>query len=235
MTPSVVVRDLRRAYGPVVALNGATWNATAGAVTAVLGPNGAGKTTMMEVAEGLRHPDSGTVRVLGIDPWRADADHRARVGVMLQDGGLPGATRPVRLLRHLARMYARPADVDALVDRLGINAFAGTAVRRLSGGQRQRLALASALVGRPQVLFLDEPTAGLDPHARREVWSLIGETRDEGTSVVLSTHSFDEADRLADHVVVLARGTVVADGSVTEVGGSSGLENTYFTLTEDVR
>lgn len=235
MTPTVVARDLRRAYGPTVALAGATWAAHAGAVTAVLGPNGAGKTTMIEMAEGLRRPDSGTVEVLGVDPWRADADHRARVGVMLQDGGLPGGTRPVRLLRHLSRMYASPADVDALVARLGIDSFARTAVRRLSGGQRQRLALAAALVGRPEVVFLDEPTAGLDPHARREVWSLIAETRDAGTTVVLSTHSFEEADRLADHVVVLARGAVVADGTVREVGGTDGLEDSYFALTEDAR
>lgn len=235
MTESVEVADLCRAYGSVVALDRATWSARSGAVTAVLGPNGAGKTTMIEMAEGLRRPDSGTVRVLGADPWHASDAHRARVGVMLQDGGLPGGTRPVRLLRHLARMFAQPADVDALVARLGINTFATTAVRRLSGGQRQRLALAAALVGRPEVVFLDEPTAGLDPHARREVWSLITETRDAGTTVVLSTHSFEEADRLADRVVVLARGSVVADGTVAEVGGSHGLEDTYFALTEELR
>ena len=235
MTETVVVAGLRHRYGDVVALDDMSWTAEAGRITAVLGPNGAGKTTMIEMAEGLRCPDAGTVRVLGRDPWRAGAEHRARVGVMLQDGGLPGGTKPRRLLTHLAAMHRRPADVDDLVARLGIDAFAGTAVRRLSGGQRQRVALAAALVGRPEVVFLDEPTAGLDPHARRDVWRLLDEVRDLGATLVVSTHSFGEAERLADKVVVVARGRVVAEGTVDEVGGSAGLEQTYFTLTEDVR
>lgn len=228
----VVVQDLHHSYRGVVALDGMSWSAPAARVTAVLGPNGAGKTTTVEMAEGLRRPDSGTVRVLGVDPWRADAQHRARVGVMLQDGGLPGGTRPVQLLTHLSRMYAEPASVGELVDRLEIHRFATTPVRRLSGGQRQRLALAASLVGSPEVLFLDEPTAGLDPHARREVWELVRELRERGTTVVLTTHSFEEAERIADQVVVMARGRVIADGTVAAVSGDRGLEATYFALTE---
>ncbi|KNX37218.1 ABC transporter ATP-binding protein [Luteipulveratus halotolerans] len=235
MTETVIVRELRHRYGSTQALDGMSWSAEHGAVTAILGPNGAGKTTMIEMAEGLRRPSEGEVRVLGCDPWHADAAHRARVGVMLQDGGLPGGTRPSRLLRHLARMYASPADVDALVARLGIGDFDRTTMRRLSGGQRQRVALAAALVGRPDVLFLDEPTAGLDPHARRDVWRLIRETRDAGVTVVVTTHSFEEAERLADRVVVVARGRVVASGSVAEVAGTHTLEESYFALTEEVR
>jgi ABC-type multidrug transport system ATPase subunit len=144
---AVDVTDLRKQFGPVVALDGATWQAHSGQVTAVLGPNGAGKTTMVECCEGLRRQDSGTVRVLGADPWHSPAEHRARVGVMLQDGGLPNAARPVALLRHLSQLYAAPRPVDDLAAQLGIDRFATTPVRRLSGGQRQRVALAAALVG----------------------------------------------------------------------------------------
>lgn len=235
VTETVVVDSLRHRYGAVTALDGLDFRALAGEVTALLGPNGAGKTSLIEMAEGLRRPDEGTIRVLGADPWRADAGHRARVGVMLQDGGLPGGTKPVQLLQHLAAMYEAPADVPALVDRLGIDAFSRTAVRRLSGGQRQRVALAAALVGSPEVVFLDEPTAGLDPHARREVWSLVREVRDSGVTVVVSTHSFEEAERIADRVWVLARGRAVAEGTVAEVAGTDGLEERYFALTEDAR
>jgi ABC-2 type transport system ATP-binding protein len=229
--PAVVVTGLEKRYGSSVALAGADWSASAGAVTAMLGPNGAGKTTMIECCEGLRRPDAGDVRVLGSDPWRAGPEHRARVGVMLQDGGLPNAARPLRLLHHLASMYAAPAPVEDLAERLGITEFAGTPVRRLSGGQRQRVALAAALVGRPEVVFLDEPSAGLDPHARLDVWDLVRATAAAGTAVVVTTHSFEEAERLADHIVVVAAGRVVADGTLAEVTGGVGLEERYFALT----
>jgi ABC-2 type transport system ATP-binding protein len=229
---ALVMHEVTRRFGAVRALQGLSWTARAGEVTCVLGPNGAGKTTSVEIATGLQRPDSGTVRVLGAEPWRADAEHRARVGVMLQDGGLPQSVRPVALLRHLARLWTRPADVDALVARLGIDAYAGTTVRRLSGGQRQRVALAAALVGRPDVAFLDEPTAGLDPHARREVHAIVRETAGSGTATVVTTHSFEEAERLADHVVVIAHGRTVADGTLTEVAGDQGLERVYFALTD---
>ena len=210
-----------------------TWSAAAGQVTAVLGPNGAGKTTSIECAEGLQRPDGGTVRVLGQDPWRASADHRARVGVMLQDGGCPTAAARCGCCATSPPCTPTPAPVDELVARLGIDRFAGTTVRRLSGGQRQRVALAAALVGRPEVAFLDEPTAGLDPHARLDVWDLVRETRAAGCAVVVTTHSFEEAERLADHIVIVHRGSVVAQGSPAEVSGTRGLEDTYFALTRE--
>jgi ABC-2 type transport system ATP-binding protein len=229
--PAVDVRDLRKRYGAAVALDGATWQALPGRVTAVLGPNGAGKTTLVECCEGLRQPDSGTVRVLGADPWRSSADHRARVGVMLQDGGLPNAARPMALLHHLASLYAAPRPLADLTSRLGIDGFAGTPVRRLSGGQRQRVALAAALVGRPDVVFLDEPSAGLDPHARLDVWELVRSVATEGAAVVLTTHSFEEAERIADDVVIVAAGRVVASGTLPELTRDASLEELYFGLT----
>jgi ABC-2 type transport system ATP-binding protein len=232
---AVEVVNLRRHFKATLAVDGASWSAEHGAVTAVLGPNGAGKTTTIECLEGLLRPDGGSVRVLGADPWRAAPEHRARVGVMLQDGGLPNTSKPVRLLQHFARLYDKPRSVDALVSRLGIDQFSGTTVRRLSGGQRQRVALAAALVGDPEVLFLDEPTAGLDPHARRDVWDLIRETAEAGVAVVVTTHSFEEAERLADRVVIMAAGKVVAEGTLAEVAGERRLEDVYFALTEVVR
>ena len=229
----MIVRDLTKRFGVTTALQGMSWSAHPGQMTAVLGPNGAGKTTTIECAEGLQRPDSGQVRVLGADPWRAGPDHRARVGVMLQDGGLPGGAKPLRLLRHLAAFHQVPADVNALVDRLGIGAFSDTTVRRLSGGQKQRVGLAAALVGRPQVAFLDEPTSGLDPHARVEVWDLLGETRDSGCAVILTTHSFEEAQRLADHIVIVNAGLVVGQGGLAELTRGRSLEDVYFSLTRE--
>lgn len=227
--------DLRKQFGPVVALDGATWQAHSGQVTAVLGPNGAGKTTMVECCEGLRRQDSGTVRVLGTDPWRSPAEHRARVGVMLQDGGLPNAARPLALLRHLSQLYAAPRPVDELAVQLGIDRFASTPVRRLSGGQRQRVALAAALVGAPDVVFLDEPSAGLDPHARLDVWELVRSVADQGAAVVMTTHSFEEAERIADQIVIVASGRVVAEGTLAHITDGRSLEEVYFGLTHRSR
>jgi len=229
--PAVDVHDLRKQFGSVVALDGVTWQAAAGRVTAVLGPNGAGKTTMVECCEGLRQADSGTLRVLGRDPWRSPAEHRARVGVMLQDGGLPNAARPLALLQHLSRLYAAPRSVSQLAEVLGIDRFGQTPVRRLSGGQRQRVALAAALVGAPDVVFLDEPSAGLDPHARLDVWDLVRSVAADGAAVVLTTHSFEEAERIADEIVIVAAGRVVARGTLPELTTGRSLEEVYFDLT----
>ena len=233
VTEAVSVHDLAKRFGATTALRGMTWAARHGQITTVLGPNGAGKTTTIECAEGLQRPDSGEVRVLGVDPWQASPDHRAAVGVMLQDGGLPNASAPIRLLRHLAAFHRSPADVDALVQRLGIDAFSGTTVRRLSGGQKQRVALAAALIGRPEVAFLDEPTAGLDPHARLDAWDLLRETRDTGCAVIVTTHSFEEDQRLADHIVIVNRGRVATQGSIAELTGQRSLEDVYFSLTRE--
>ena len=185
------VQALVKRYGATTAVDGLDLVARAGQVTALLGPNGAGKTTTVECCVGLRRADAGRVRVLGVDPATGGADLRARTGVMLQDGGLPTQARPVQLLTHLARLYAQPRDVPRLAARLGIDAFARTPVRRLSGGQRQRVALAAAVVGRPRLVFLDEPSAGLDPQARQTVWDMVRELCDDGVAVVLTTHDMD--------------------------------------------
>lgn len=199
------------------AVNGITLQARRGEITAVLGANGAGKSTTLSCAQGLMRPTSGFVRLLGTDPWGAGPELRARVGIMLQDGGLPQAIRPIPLLKHVASMYETPADLEALIERLGINGFDGTPVRRLSGGQKQRVAMAAALVGGPEVLFLDEPSAGLDPQSRKVVFDLIRELRDEGTCIVLTTHLMDDAQRLADYVYIVDAGQNVVEGRVHEL------------------
>jgi ABC-2 type transport system ATP-binding protein len=223
-TPSaaVEVSELVKRYGSRNAVDGASFTAAAGSVTAVLGPNGAGKTSTVECCEGLRRPDGGRVRVLGHDPIQDGAWLRPRVGVMLQGGGMPGAARAGDVLQLAAAMYARPRDPAELIAALDLAGQVRTPVRRLSGGQQQRLALAVALVGRPQVAFLDEPTAGLDPQARLVVWELIRELRSNGVAVVLTTHLLDEAERLADHVVLMAGGRVVAAGSPKQLTGGGG-------------
>jgi ABC-2 type transport system ATP-binding protein len=225
--PAVEVRGLVKRYDGRTVVDGLDLQASPGRVTAVLGPNGAGKTTTVECCEGLRTPDGGTVRVLGLDPVADAAALRPRVGVMLQDGGLPTGVPALGVLRHVAAMYARPRDVDALAERLGMDSFARTTVRRLSGGQRQRLALAAAVVGRPDVVFLDEPSAGLDPQARRAVWSLVAELRADGVAVLLTTHLMDEAEALADDVAVVDHGRVIARGTVPGLLAGDGAVVTF--------
>jgi ABC-2 type transport system ATP-binding protein len=217
ISPAVEVNGLVKRYGANVAVDGLDLAAASGQVTAVLGPNGAGKTTTVEICEGLRQRDGGDVRVLGLDPVRDATALRPLVGVMLQDGGLPNTQRAGDVLAHVSRMYADPLDTGELTERLGLAAFARTSVRRLSGGQKQRLALAVALVGRPRLVFLDEPSAGLDPQARRAVWDLVGELSDDGVSVVLTTHFMAEAEALADRVVILDHGRAIASGTVSEL------------------
>ena len=216
-TPAVEVAGLVKSYRGRTVVDGLTLTAAAGAVTAVLGPNGAGKTTTVECCEGLRRPDAGTVRVLGLDPVRDGARLRPRIGVMLQDGGLPTGARAGEVLRHVASLHAAPLDPGRLAAVLGLEPVLRTTVRRLSGGQRQRLALAAAVVGRPELVFLDEPTAGLDPQARNAVWELVRALRDAGVAVLLTTHLMDEAERLADQVVVVDAGRVVAAGTPADL------------------
>jgi len=223
--PCLDIQGLVKDLGPVAALDGKMvrvidgvhLRAFPGQVTALLGANGAGKTTTLECAQGLTRPNGGTVCLLGQDPHEAGAELRSRVGVMLQEGGLPQAIRPIPLLRHVAGMYRSPRDVDALVKRLGIDNFGNTPVRRLSGGQKQRVALAAALVGNPEVLFLDEPSAGLDPQSRAVVFDLIQELRTEGLGIILTTHLMDDAQRLADYVFIIDAGKTVAHGTVAEL------------------
>jgi ABC-2 type transport system ATP-binding protein len=211
--PAVEVVDLVKVYGAVRAVDGLSFTVDPGAVTALLGPNGAGKTTTVEICEGFRRPDAGVVRVLGHDPIRDGAALRPRVGVMLQGGGGYPGIRAGELLRLVASFAAHPLDPAALLDRLGLTAAERTAYRRLSGGQRQRLALAMAIVGRPELVFLDEPSAGLDPQARQATWEIVRELRAGGATVVLTTHDMAEAEQLADAVLIVDAGHLVAGGT----------------------
>ncbi|MBE7189504.1 ABC transporter ATP-binding protein [Jatrophihabitans endophyticus] len=212
------VVDLVKAYGTHRAVDELSLHVGRGSVLALLGPNGAGKTTTIEICEGFRSADSGKVRVLGLDPVADAAELRPRVGVMLQDGvgGYTGATAR-ELLRLFASYAADPHDPDLLLEVVGLTGSAGTAVKRLSGGQQQRLSLALALVARPELVFLDEPTAGMDPQSRRATWELVRTLRADGVSVVLTTHFLDEAEQLADDVVVMDAGRVVAAGTPAEL------------------
>jgi ABC-2 type transport system ATP-binding protein len=215
---AIEVTSLTKRYARNVAVDELSFTVTHGTITALLGPNGAGKTTTVECCEGYRRPDGGQVRVLGLDPNSDGRRLRPRVGVMLQEGaGLYPSARPRELLAHLARLHAQPLDVDVLIERLGLGPASRTSVRRLSGGQRQRLALAAALVGRPELVFLDEPTAGLDPQARRATWELMEQLRADGVTVVLTTHLMDEVEQLADHVVIIDHGRLVTRGAPGEL------------------
>ena len=214
-----------RGKAAVTAVDGLSLTVAQGSVTAVLGPNGAGKTTTMETCEGYRRPTRGRVSVLGLDPVTERRALMPRVGVMLQEGGAWSGARAMEMLRYVARLHANPLDVDLLVQRLDLAGCGRTPYRRLSGGEKQRLALAMALVGRPELVILDEPTAGLDPLARRATWELVEELRRDGLSLVLTTHHMEEAERLADQVYVIDRGRVIAAGSPSELT-SRGAANT---------
>ena len=219
-----MVEDLQMRYGDKVAVDGLSLSVARGSITAVLGPNGAGKTTTLETCEGYRKAQRGRVRVLGLDPQTQRRDLLPRIGVMLQSGGAWSGVRAVEMLRHIAALHAHPLPVPMLVERLGLDSCGRTPYRRLSGGQQQRLALAMAVVGRPELVFVDEPTAGMDPQARRTTWDLLDELRTDGVTIVLTTHYMDEAERLADQVHVIDRGRLVTSGSpfdLTRGGGSS--------------
>ncbi|MFF0656548.1 ABC transporter ATP-binding protein [Micromonospora tulbaghiae] len=216
------VRDLRMRYGAVDVLHGVDLTARRGEVVALLGPNGAGKTTTIEILEGFRVPSAGTVRVLGADPARGDERWRARLGVVLQSWRDHGKWRVRELLAHLGDFYApyatdripRPWPVDELLETVGLTAHAGSRVARLSGGQRRRLDVAVGIVGRPELLFLDEPTVGFDPAARREFHELVHRLADlDETTIVLTTHDLAEAEKLADRILILAGGRIIAEGS----------------------
>ena len=201
-----------------------------GEVVVLLGANGAGKTTTLACAQGLLKPTRGTVRLLGENPLQADPELRAKVGIMLQDGGLPNAMHPIPLLEHISTMYTDPYPVEELAERLGIDTFNGTTIRRLSGGQKQRVSLAAALIGRPDVLFLDEPSAGLDPQSRNVVFDIIREQRELGTAIVLTTHLIDDAQKLADYVYIIENGATVQEGTVSELIASDGTNRLQYSL-----
>jgi ABC-2 type transport system ATP-binding protein len=218
----VEISGMVKRYGPATAVDGLSLTARRGEVTAILGPNGAGKTTTIEVCEGYRAADAGLVRVLGLDPARDAAALRPRVGVMLQSGGIPPAVPAGEYLRTLSRFHMKPHDTAWLLDIVGLTGHAKIPYKRLSGGQQQRLSLAAAVLGRPELVFLDEPTAGMDPQARHATWDLVTALRSDGVGVILTTHFMEEAERLADHVVIIDHGQVVADGTPAKLTGSAG-------------
>ena len=220
-SPALTIRGLQYSYGTHRVVDGIDLTAESGSVLGVLGPNGAGKSTTISLAVGTRRPDSGTVEIFGHDPVAEHATTSQLAGVMLQDGGLPMSSKPLQVLRHLSTLYENPVPVDELADPLGLHDFAGRTMRRLSGGQKQRVALAAALIGRPRLVFLDEPCAGLDPQAREVVHSFIRDLADRGVAVVLTTHDLAEAEELSDEVVVIDRGRIIAQGAPEELRSAS--------------
>ncbi|WP_231114634.1 ABC transporter ATP-binding protein [Lentzea aerocolonigenes] len=213
--PAVEVSGLVKRYGSKTAVDGLDLVQEPGTVLALLGPNGAGKTTTVEICEGFRSPDDGTVRVLGLAPGSEEL--RPRIGVMPQGGGGYPGIRALEMLNLVAACAANPLDPKWLIEVLGLSGATKTPYKRLSGGQQQRLSLACALIGRPELVFLDEPTAGMDPQARRLVWDLVNALKDDGVAVLLTTHLMDEAEALADNVVIIDQGRVVAQGSPAEL------------------
>ena len=229
----VEVRDLVKRYGGRVAVDGVDLRVHRGEVVGVLGPNGAGKTTTVECVAGLRTPDGGSVRVLGLDPATDPHAVRRRVGVQLQAATLPNRMRVQQAVDVFAAAYPQPADPAGLLADWGLLEHRRQDVGALSGGQRQRLFIVLALIGRPEVLVLDELTTGLDPASRRDTWALVRSLRARGTTVLLVTHALDEAEALCDRVVVVAAGRVVAEGAPEHVrGGHRTLEQAYLALTD---
>lgn len=215
--PALELRDVVKRFGSTTAVAGLNLRANRGEIFALLGPNGAGKTTTIEMCEGFQTPTSGSIRVLGVDPTRDPDQVRRRVGIMLQGGGAYSSVRAGEML-HLAASYsANPHDPDWLLDVVGLGKQRRTTYRRLSGGQQQRLSLAMALIGRPELVFLDEPTAGMDAQSRLMVWDLVSQLREDGVSVVLTTHLMDEAEALADRIMIIDHGQIVAAGTPAEL------------------
>ena len=227
-TPAIEVAELEKRYGDVRAVAGLSLTVDGGEVFGLLGPNGAGKTTTVEILEGYRRPDEGQVRVLGLDPIRDGVRLRPQIGVMLQEGGIYPGVRPLEALRLFAAYYDQPADPETLLERVGLSDSQGTLVRRLSGGQQQRLSLALALIGRPGLVFLDEPTAGMDPHARATTWELVRSLRDDGVTVLLTTHAMDEAEQLCDRVGIIVNGRLVTCGTPAELTLDAANDETRF-------
>jgi ABC-2 type transport system ATP-binding protein len=217
VTHAVEVEDLVVRYGALTAVDHVTFAARAGQVTAVLGPNGAGKTSTIEVCEGYRRAASGHARVLGMDPQREQTAMSRRIGVMLQDGGVSPSARVGDVVRLYCDLYGKGVQPAALIERVGLSERTRAAFRRLSGGEKQRLSLAMALAAVPEVAFLDEPTSGVDITGRQTIRTIVRELADGGCAVVLATHELDEAEKVADHVVIFDRGRIVADGALDEL------------------
>jgi ABC-2 type transport system ATP-binding protein len=226
---AIEVAALEKRYGPTTAVDGISFSIAVGEVFGLLGPNGAGKTTTVEILEGYRRADAGDVRVLGVDPWRDGAQLRRRIGVMLQEGGLYPGVRPLEALHLFASYYDDPDDPERLLRLVGLEDARHSLVRRMSGGQQQRLSLALALVGKPSLVFLDEPTAGMDPHARSTTWTMVRELGDRGVTVVLTTHAMDEAEHLCDRVGIVDHGRLVACDTPKELTARAAADETLFT------
>ena len=219
--PAVLVQGLTKRYGDRVVLDGVSISVGHGELVALLGPNGAGKTTTVEIIEGYRRADGGTVRVLGQNPASGGPQLRARVGLMLQDGGIDPRAQPRETLLQYGRFHADPRDPDELLDLVGLRGVARTRYRWLSGGERQRLGLALALVGRPEVLVLDEPTAGMDPEARAATRAIVADLRAAGVAILLTSHDLGDVERMADRVCILDRARIVASGSPAELAAGA--------------
>jgi ABC-2 type transport system ATP-binding protein len=216
--PAVQVRGLRKSYGELEALRGVDFTVRRGEVLALLGPNGAGKTTLVEILEGHRRADAGEVSVLGFDPGKRERAFRERIGIVLQEGGLDPAITVREAVELYSAAYPRPRPADEVIAHVGLTAKADDRASTLSGGQRRRLDLALGIAGDPELIFLDEPTTGFDPAARRQSWELIDGLRSLGKTILLTTHYMDEAQHLADRVVVIARGQVIAEGTPDTLG-----------------
>ncbi len=225
-TTAIAVRGLRKAYGSTHAVAGVDLDIDAGEVFALLGPNGAGKTTTVEILEGFRHRDGGEVDVLGIDPGRPTAEWRSRIGIVLQSTGGNDELTVDELIHHFAGYYPNSRNPDDVIVAVGLDDKRRTRSRHLSGGQRRRLDVALGILGRPDLLFLDEPTTGFDPEARREFWALIDDLADGGTTIILTTHYLDEAEHLADRVGVIANGRIVAVDTPSHLGGRADAQAT---------
>jgi ABC-2 type transport system ATP-binding protein len=233
--PTISVTDLHKSYGAYEALRGIDFEIETGEVFGLLGPNGAGKTTTVEILEGYRRRDGGTVSVLGEDPELAGLDWRQRIGVVLQSGALYQNLTVLESLELFAGYYERPGDVDDVIELVGLAEKRDARVRTLSGGQKRRLDLALGLIGDPEVLFLDEPTTGFDPAARRAAWNVIRSLRTLGKTILLTTHYLDEAEQLSDRVAVLREGTIVAIGRPAELSGAAPATEIRYRLNgEDV-
>jgi ABC-2 type transport system ATP-binding protein len=218
--PVIAVRDLQKRYGDATALAGVTFDIERGETFALLGPNGAGKSTTIEILEGYRDRSGGEVSVLGVDPRHAGRDWRARIGMVLQDTGESGAVTVREQLEQFASYYERPRSVDEVLAAVGLEGKDRVLIRKLSGGQRRRVDVALGIVGRPELLFLDEPTTGFDPEARRSFWDLILGLKAEGTTILLTTHYLDEAARLSDRAGVILGGRLIDIGTIDQLGGA---------------
>lgn len=216
----VTVDGLHKRYGEVTAVDGVSFDIRRGETFALLGPNGAGKSTTIEILEGYRDRTGGEVQVLGTDPQHGGLPWKARIGIVLQSTGEPGAVTVREQLAHFAGLYPNPRDVDEVIEAVGLTEKAKTRISKLSGGQRRRVDVALGIVGRPELLFLDEPTTGFDPEARRSFWELIRGLKREGTSILLTTHYLDEAAQLSDRAAVIAGGTLIDIGLISEIGGA---------------